>query len=338
MPTAIPLTRREGFLIIWESILRPVYETTQVQPFTDIAETDSDYRIITWAKRRHILDDDANFWPNEPLTLRYALLWLYRTRNVSDITQMRLEDLLALRERYPITSPQIDWQAPITAETLKQMMYGLDTMLQHEVHEVSFYAEEFRGQHTAFGELFNPDDFTAAHRSLPYGTLVRVTNNENDKNVVVRINDRGPYVDGRDMDLSLAAFLAIADHSRGVIQATFQRLGDAVLIQNCSQEPRYQRRITREVRFHRGVPHFLSLGQTLSIGSTKWFVVYTVLYPNGTLRRFQDFVRPKKEQFTFKPSLPGEYVFSIGTTEGRRRDFFMNVVDCLPHEKGTEVE
>ena len=333
-----PLTRREGFIMIWESILRPTYETTQVQPFIDVYRTDSDYQTIIWAKRRHILEDDSNFWPNEPLILRYALLWLYRTRNIVDITQIRWEDLPSLRERYPIISPQFDWQYPITSEVLKQMMYTLDTMLLHERHEVSFYGDEFRGEHTAFGEIFNPDDFTAAHRSFPYDTLVRVTNVENGKNIVVRINDRGPYVDGRDMDLSLAAFLAIADRSHGLIHATFQRLGDKDLVQSCSQEPRYQRRITREVRFYRGVPHVLPQGEALSLGSTKWFVVHSIQYPDGTLHRVQDFVRPKKEHFSFKPSVEGQYVFSVGTPQGRRRDFVMNVVNCLSHENATQVE
>lgn len=324
--------------MIWESMFRPTYETLQVKPFDDVEEEDMGYRTITWAKRRNILDDDAHFWPNEPLTLRYALLWLYRTRNILDITQMRLEDLPTLRQRYPIISPQTDWEHAVTLEVLKEMMYALDTMLLHEVHEVSFYAEEFRGDHTAFGEVFNPDDFTAAHRSFPSDTLVRVKNMENGKSIVVRINDRGPYVDGRDIDLSLAAFLAIADRSRGVIQATFQRLGDAALVQSCSQESRYQRRITRETRFHRGVPHVLSLGDTLSLGSTKWFVIHSIRYPDGALQRFQDFVRPKKEQFSFKPSREGDYVFLIGTPEGRRREFFMNVVACLSAGDNQKIE
>lgn len=325
--------------MIWESISRPTYETAQVKPFADVSEEDSGYRTITWAKRRNILDDDdSHFWPDQTLTLWYALLWLYRTRNVAEITELQWENLPSLRERYPIVSPQYDGEYPVTMEMLNGMMHALDTMLLHEIHEVSFYGDEFRGDHTAFGEVFNPDELTAAHRSFPQDTLVRVTNRENGKSVVVRINDRGPYVDGRDMDLSLTAFLAIADRSRGVIRALFQRLGDAALMRNCSAEPRYQRRVTRDVRFHRGVPHILTLGETMSLGSTQWFVIHTVRYPDGTLQRLQDFVRPKKEQFSFKPSREGEYLFLIGVPEGRRREFFMNVVSCLPYKKSIKVE
>lgn len=78
--------------------------------------------------------------------------------------------------------------------------------------QASFYSE---GQQTANGERFNPDALTAAHKSLPFNTRVRVTNPANGKTVVVRINDRGPYVSGRCLDLSRAAFQAIASLSAG---------------------------------------------------------------------------------------------------------------------------
>lgn len=69
----------------------------------------------------------------------------------------------------------------------------------------SFYSYEFAGRKTANGERFNPEALTAAHKSLRFGTHVRVTNLKNKKSVVVRINDRGPFVHGRVIDLSLAA-------------------------------------------------------------------------------------------------------------------------------------
>ena len=70
----------------------------------------------------------------------------------------------------------------------------------------SYYIEP---QSTASGERFNPNELTAAHKTLPFGTRVRVTNRHNGKSVVVRINDRGPFVKGRVIDLSRAAARAI---------------------------------------------------------------------------------------------------------------------------------
>jgi rare lipoprotein A len=71
----------------------------------------------------------------------------------------------------------------------------------------SVYA--YRGERTANGEQAQPNDFTAAHRTLPFGTRVRVTNKSNGRSVVVRINDRGPFVRGRVIDLTPAAARAL---------------------------------------------------------------------------------------------------------------------------------
>jgi rare lipoprotein A len=69
----------------------------------------------------------------------------------------------------------------------------------------SYYADEFNGRKTASGELYDMNDLTAAHRTLPFGTKVKVTNLDTGRSVVVRINDRGPFKDDRVLDLSLGA-------------------------------------------------------------------------------------------------------------------------------------
>ena len=75
----------------------------------------------------------------------------------------------------------------------------------YQVGTASWYGDYFEGRPTASGEPFNMYDMTAAHLTLPLGTLVRVTNLRNHRSVIVRINDRGPYVDGRIVDLSFNA-------------------------------------------------------------------------------------------------------------------------------------
>lgn len=88
--------------------------------------------------------------------------------------------------------------------------------------QASFYDEP---QATASGETFDPTAMTAAHKSLKFNTRVRVTNRANGKSVVVRINDRGPYVAGRCLDLSRAAFVLIASASAGYAEVTYEVLG-----------------------------------------------------------------------------------------------------------------
>ncbi|MEU0547041.1 septal ring lytic transglycosylase RlpA family protein [Micromonospora sp. NPDC005979] len=86
----------------------------------------------------------------------------------------------------------------------------------------SFYSD---GQLTANGESFNPNELTAAHKTLPFNTKVRVTNPSNGKSVVVRINDRGPFIDGRCLDLSRAAFATIASVDVGALTVRYEVLG-----------------------------------------------------------------------------------------------------------------
>ena len=69
----------------------------------------------------------------------------------------------------------------------------------------SYYSDEFHGRKTSNGETFDMHELTAAHRTLPFNTKVRVTNLENNKSIVVRINDRGPFKDNRVIDLSFEA-------------------------------------------------------------------------------------------------------------------------------------
>jgi rare lipoprotein A len=71
--------------------------------------------------------------------------------------------------------------------------------------EASYYGAELAGHRTASGDRFDPRAFTAAHRSLPIGTMLRVTNMANGRSVVVRVNDRGPFAHSRILDVSLAA-------------------------------------------------------------------------------------------------------------------------------------
>lgn len=82
----------------------------------------------------------------------------------------------------------------------------------------------YDGQRTANGERFDAYGNSAAHRYLPFGTRIRVTNESNGRSVVVRINDRGPYVSSRSLDLSYGAFSSIASPSRGEIRVCYAQL------------------------------------------------------------------------------------------------------------------
>lgn len=88
----------------------------------------------------------------------------------------------------------------------------------------SYYADKFHGRKTANGEIYNMHDYTAAHRNLPFNTILLVTNLKNGEKVKVRINDRGPYVKGRILDLSLQAAKDIGLIKSGVTKVNIKIL------------------------------------------------------------------------------------------------------------------
>lgn len=86
----------------------------------------------------------------------------------------------------------------------------------------SFYHDKFNGRKTASGEIFNNRKLTAAHRTLPFGTVIQVTNLRTGKSVEVRINDRGPFHSSRALDLSKAAFDSIGNIAKGTMPIEYE--------------------------------------------------------------------------------------------------------------------
>jgi rare lipoprotein A len=100
------------------------------------------------------------------------------------------------------------------------------TVLQGNTGIASWYGHPYHGRHTSSGEVYNMHELTAAHRTLPFQTRVKVVNLENGREVIVRINDRGPFVEGRIIDLSFAAAQAIGMPSTALVR--LEVLGSAL--------------------------------------------------------------------------------------------------------------
>ena len=88
----------------------------------------------------------------------------------------------------------------------------------------SWYGPRFHGKTTANGEIYNQMAMTAAHKTMPFGTFLKVTNLRNGNSIIVRINDRGPYIEGRDLDLSKGTAMALGMIKRGVITVKVEEL------------------------------------------------------------------------------------------------------------------
>jgi rare lipoprotein A len=114
----------------------------------------------------------------------------------------------------------------------------------------SWYGPKFHGRPTASGERFNMYAMTCAHKQFPFGTRLRVTNPDNNRSVIVTVNDRGPFIKGRDLDLSYAAAKEIGLIRKGVGRVRIQYLG---------RDMRYAKRVTRTTPSSKG-PYTIQVG------------------------------------------------------------------------------
>ena len=92
------------------------------------------------------------------------------------------------------------------------------------IMRASWYGPRFHGRLTANGEIYDQMGYTAAHKSLPFGTLLKLTNQKTNKSVVVRINDRGPYIPGRKIDLSKKVAMELDAYNKGVVKLKVEKI------------------------------------------------------------------------------------------------------------------
>jgi len=121
--------------------------------------------------------------------------------------------------RAPVVAP------PTSAPSARRHPSAQAPIVQGQEGIASWYGRPYDGRPTASGQVYNMYAMTAAHRTLPFGTLVRVHDLENGHSVVVRINDRGPFVEGRIIDLSYAAAMALHMPSTALVRLQILRVG-----------------------------------------------------------------------------------------------------------------
>ena len=219
-----------------------VTEVQEQEIFPDVLHGTWYAKYVVKAKNLGIVHGDdytGLFRPGDTVNLAEALKILLKTNNKTTYSpsynpyldvpagawfapyfeyarKVGLLDQSSSENVYPAT--------PVTRGLLSELMYRLATnKLAQADGKASYYGEQFHGKTTASGEIFDASAFTAAHRTYAFGTWLRVTNVDNGEWVVVRINDRGPYAgEDRIIDLSKAAFEAIAPLSRGIIDVKIE--------------------------------------------------------------------------------------------------------------------
>lgn len=225
-------------ILLGSEVLVPEIQEQEI--FPDVMHGSWYAKYTVKAKNLGIVKGDDNtgmFRPGDTVNLAEALKMLLETGDISteypdsnpywDVSSdawfapyfnyaqsISLLDESSDENVYPAT--------PVTRSMLAELMYRLTLKPEgYTEGQASYYGEAFHGRTTASGDVFDASGFTAAHKTLPFNTWLKVTNLENNEHVYVRINDRGPYVGDRVIDLSKAAFEAISPLSRGVINVSF---------------------------------------------------------------------------------------------------------------------
>lgn len=111
--------------------------------------------------------------------------------------------------------------------TLIAITISLSAIYGNIVH-ASYYADRFHGRKTASGVLYDRNELTCAHKTLPFGTILKVQNPKNNKEVYVKVTDRGPFIKGRTIDLSYAAAKKIGIIGQGVAKVRIERYDESI--------------------------------------------------------------------------------------------------------------
>lgn len=114
--------------------------------------------------------------------------------------------------------------------------FSLTARATTQTGKASYYADKFQGRKTTSGEPYDKRKFTAAHKTLPFNTIVKITSKKNSKSVIVRVNDRGPHVKGRIVDLSRIAADRIDLVKHGIASVTLTVIGKGKSFENPKQE------------------------------------------------------------------------------------------------------
>lgn len=217
------------------------YIVPEIPSFTD-TEAAAWYTPYTeFAKDKKIINgyNDDTFRPDQTINLAETLkIFLEKKANLSleEIAENLFNDTpkdswftayTAYAGKYGIiniaSSNEVFPDQEVTRGMLAEIIYRESLVKDgYGFGKATFYGSGTDGSKTSSGEIFNSDLFTAAHKTLPFGTIVEVTNLENGKSTKVKINDRGPYGYGRVLDLSIAAFSSIGWLGDGVLNIQYK--------------------------------------------------------------------------------------------------------------------
>lgn len=245
-----PVSRAEALAIILkvngicnDQITVATQQKKLKKPFRDVKRSDWFFDIVREAKKRKIVagTGDSKFRPSEPIKLAEALRILFEASNTEtaemtveippgitadawyakDISYAVSKTILTQQEDGSIFPPDGELTRGQLALLLYRFLKTQDTMI---FGYASWYGDGLAKTKIPGGHEYKEKNLTAAHKTLPFGSIVRVTSVTNGKSIDVVVNDRGPYVTGRIIDLSKTAFRALEEPGMGLILVQIEPL------------------------------------------------------------------------------------------------------------------
>lgn len=237
-----PVNRVETLKIILESFPQELQAQGDESIFNDVDMTAWYFPYIEQAIHANIAQgyEDNTFRPGNTINLAEALKMIIEAIDSNDQIQtttfeinpaldVPMDSWFAKYVQYGLNQGMVYLNSdqnlqpsnPVTRGQLTDLIYRLKYPNYYSgvvsYGNATYYADKFNGKGTASGEKFDQSKFTAAHRTLPFGTLLRVTNTRTNESIEVTVNDRGPYSDHALIDLSSSAFDAIGHLGSGII-------------------------------------------------------------------------------------------------------------------------
>jgi len=220
------VTKAELYTLLFRLVPKDLQQISPVPLAKDINENDWFYDGLQFALTQKInnTDSEGNINPLRELNRGHVAQF------ISDYIDWYTKKTEPIEIPKPDIQPQVNTTTETKQETPAPVSNPFDPASLEssndsnasEFGDASFYADIFEGRITASGEVFSQNKLTAAHKTLPFGAVVRITNRENNKDITVTINDRGPFTEGRIIDLSKTAFLSIADLNKGVVNVNME--------------------------------------------------------------------------------------------------------------------
>ena len=222
--------KKEFFTILYRAVPENLKTgLTQEAIALDVNEKDWSYEAIQFFLENKILDigEKRIFNPDKELNRGHIAKFIFDYLRWEEIKLNPIKEVIkeVIKE---IPNPEIETEEDNTPEqvdtntltpNIDENQVGFKTS-----GKASFYADSLAGNKTASGDIYDPERFMAAHKTLPFGTIVKVTNVSNGKWVKVVIQDRGPYAENRLIDLSKSSFEALDNLSKGLINVEIEIL------------------------------------------------------------------------------------------------------------------